>query len=206
MKFGKKKEKKSSAEDDDANDIAEAEQDEPQASVEIEEDDILEGHESEAEAEDKEKAEKEEQNEKKKNREQIIETPAKLEDIKKLQIRRLGLEKLIDEPYFDQFVKGMFCRVTIGSRKDGSPAYRLCEITGIQDYKRPYHFANQKIKKALLLKHGKSGRVFMMLTVSNSSITSGDFERWLKEMKRCQLPIISREEVTRLCRERKSFT
>ena len=58
-------------------------------------------------------------------------TPLRLADLKLIQLRRDRLERIYEEPYFTQIVKGMVVRVTIGQdTKRNAPKYLVGEIVG----------------------------------------------------------------------------
>ena len=58
-------------------------------------------------------------------------TPLRLADLKSIQLRRDRLEKVYEEPYFADVVKGMAVRVTIGhDSKRNVPKYLVGEVVG----------------------------------------------------------------------------
>ena len=58
-------------------------------------------------------------------------TPLRLTDLKSIQLRRDRLEKVYEEPYFGDVVKGMVVRVTIGQdTKRNVPKYLVGEVVG----------------------------------------------------------------------------
>ena len=59
-----------------------------------------------------------------------------LQDLINLQLRRDGVEKIFEEPYFSDFAVGMFVRVSLGKRDDGTVAYRVCQVKKIIDFIR----------------------------------------------------------------------
>lgn len=115
--------------------------------------------------------------------------------LKQLVIRRVAFERMLDEPYFNELIKEMFVKVTVGTRPDDhSVAYRLCQIAGTQEWKSKYKFGQSDTKAGLLLRFGKSERVFPLSAVSNQSVTEEEFERWQKQMEADGLPLPSQEE------------
>eukprot|EP01006_Ploeotia_vitrea_P040856 TRINITY_DN66467_c1_g1_i1.p2 TRINITY_DN66467_c1_g1~~TRINITY_DN66467_c1_g1_i1.p2 ORF type:complete len:565 (-),score=364.59 TRINITY_DN66467_c1_g1_i1:71-1708(-) len=121
-------------------------------------------------------------------------TPLDLNSLKQyMLIRRTALERLVDEPYFEDYVKGKFVRVGIGQNSSG-PVYRLCQVVNVADYARAYDFAGAKIRRGLTLKYGKAERVFRMNLVSNRSPTLTEFQQWVAEMSRHSLEIPCQEE------------
>ena len=110
-------------------------------------------------------------------------TPIHIHAIKSIQVRRVLLEKLIDQPYLPDYIRNMFAQVTVGSKPDGTVAYRLGQIMDIQqlpsDKKYEFPLKSRKyITSALLLRHGNNERLFPYTTVSNSSISEKEFIRW----------------------------
>ena len=62
-------------------------------------------------------------------------TPLRLSDLKLIQLRRDRLEKIHEEPFFADVVKGMFVRVTIGhDHSRNAPKYKVGEVVG-----QPHH-------------------------------------------------------------------
>jgi len=123
------------------------------------------------------------------------ETPLTLNHVISIQLRRAALERIIDEPYFDEYVTGKFVRINVGQRDDGTPAYRLAEVVRVENYKTKYKFGRRPdYQRGLLLRHGKAERVFPMSLVSNHSVTQTEFDRWKAECERVGVRIPSAEE------------
>lgn len=120
--------------------------------------------------------------------------------LKSIQLRRTALEKIIDEPYFAELVTNMFVRLSVGTRLDGTPAYRLCQIGGVQEWKGKYKFGTpaKDTRLALLLRFGRSERLWQCSSISNQSIDESEFKKWAEQMKLDGLTPISAEECARL--------
>jgi len=55
-----------------------------------------------------------------------------LADAESLRLKRDQLEKWVDEPFFEDAIKGLFVRVGLGmNRETGKPTYRMAEIFGM---------------------------------------------------------------------------
>lgn len=67
--------------------------------------------------------------------------------------------------------EGAYVRLSLGPGRDGQPAYRVAEIREVVKYHRIYKVNNSSTNKALLLKHGKAEKVFLMDVVSNSNFS-----------------------------------
>lgn len=107
------------------------------------------------------------------------------EDLKKGQVRRRGLEKIFLEPYFSDFVKGLYVRLCLGESSQGLPIYQIHRVEGVEKYYRSYRFGrNQSTKLALRLSYGSTVRVYKMILVSNQSFTPDDFANWKDKMKK----------------------
>lgn len=127
-------------------------------------------------------------------------TPLRLSDLISIQLRRTDLERIMEEPFFEDFIKGKFVRVSIGDRTDGTPAYRVGEVLGahaclscprltllrfpgIGDLKIRYKFGSRKdYTRCLLVEHGKASRLFAMSIVSNHSFTQVGWQCFSREM------------------------
>ena len=46
-------------------------------------------------------------------------------------MKRAELEQLIDEPYFDQFIRRALVRVNVNTAESGRVVYRLAEVVGV---------------------------------------------------------------------------
>lgn len=127
-------------------------------------------------------------------------TPLTFLHVKSIQLRRVALEKIIEEPYFAELVTGMFVKVNVGIRDDQTPAYRLCQVAGVQDLRTKYKFGipPREVKTGLLLKFGKNERVFSCMLISNASVDQNEFDKWQRQMHEDQQTIISAEEAARL--------
>ena len=127
-------------------------------------------------------------------------TPLTFVHVKSIQLRRVALEKIIDEPYFAELVTGMFVRLNVGMRDDQTPAYRLCQVAGVQDLRNKYKFGipPREIKTGLLLRFGKNERVWSCMLISNASVEQAEFDKWQRQMNEDHQTIISAEEAARL--------
>lgn len=124
-------------------------------------------------------------------------TRVELANIKGVQLRRVGLEKIIDEPYFKDVVVDMFVRVNVGTRLDGTPAYRMCQVVGVEEWKSKYKFGNppRDVKVALLLRYGKAERLWSCMLISNASLTQEEFDKWRTQCETDQVQEPTAEEV-----------
>jgi RNA polymerase-associated protein RTF1 len=121
-------------------------------------------------------------------------SPLRLQDVVNLQLRRDGVERIFEEPYFNDFAVGMFARVSVGQRDDGSVAYRLCQVVEVTEFKSKYKLGNKETKVAFKLAHGKAERIFQLTQLSNHSLSEGEFKRWLDTMSADNMPTLSMEE------------
>lgn len=120
-------------------------------------------------------------------------TPLRLDDMLLIQLRRNLLEKLFEEPYFNEYVLNKFARITVGARDDGSMSYRCCAVAGIEEDK-PYKFGSKITSMYLRLQIGKSERLFAMNVISNASITEEEMNKWKAEMEKAGKETICAEE------------
>ena len=118
--------------------------------------------------------------------------------MKLLQLRRDRLERVHDEPYFADVVKGMFVRVTVGQdARRGVAKYRVGEVVEVGELKAKYPFppgTARTTRLALLLQRGEARRLFAMSAVSNQSITEEEFSDYVAESKKTGQSVPTAEE------------
>jgi RNA polymerase-associated protein RTF1 len=112
---------------------------------------------------------------------------ADLTDYQRIQTRRMFIDKWISEPFFDGVVIGSFVRLFVGLQ-ESVQIYRMCEVTDVVPYKRPYRLPGTEITvdRALLVKLGSSEKVAKMYHVSNSRISEKEFQFYVNTMKACR--------------------
>ncbi|PRW33968.1 RNA polymerase-associated RTF1-like protein [Chlorella sorokiniana] len=140
------------------------------------------------------------------------EDEAPMEDVKKIQVRRLRLEEWVNEPFFDDTLPGCMVRVVQPGGEHYGPdgqlhrRYLLCQVLAVESrqpgyYKDagerwpcPYSFGDKKIKtdKWLLLERGTSQRYFPMALVSNTGFSDQEFDSWQRSLKDAGRPQVSR--------------
>ena len=125
-------------------------------------------------------------------------TPLRLSDMKMLQLRRERLERIYEEPWFADVVKGMFVRLGVGPDSKGVPKYRVGEVVRSEEMKAKYPFppgsVNRSTRLALVLRYGELERTWSMAAISNQSITDDEFSDWTSKMKKAGLPTPTAEE------------
>eukprot|EP00611_Tribonema_gayanum_P011933 TRINITY_DN2237_c0_g1_i5.p1 TRINITY_DN2237_c0_g1~~TRINITY_DN2237_c0_g1_i5.p1 ORF type:complete len:460 (-),score=188.15 TRINITY_DN2237_c0_g1_i5:566-1945(-) len=106
------------------------------------------------------------------------ESAVTLNDINMCRVPRENLEKWLNEPFFDEALKGCFVKLGVGMRNNQA-VYRMCEVEGVTKYKRQYTMpGGMPTTKALTLRFGSAKRDFRMDTISNHRITEGEFRAW----------------------------
>jgi len=132
-------------------------------------------------------------------------SPLKREEMQSICLTRNYLEKKAYEPYFDAMVVGLFVRIGIGQHNDHS-IYRLAVISDVKEANKPYLLGKKNVNKYLVLQHGSSSKTFSMEHISNQPPTEGEWQRWLNEMQKENLPImtskVAKEKLDRLERYR----
>jgi RNA polymerase-associated protein RTF1 len=110
--------------------------------------------------------------------------PAELEEYQRLQSRRMYLEKWINEPYFEDVVKGSYVRFHVG-QSGGQAVYRMALVQDIQDAKRPYKMPGTEVlvDKQFVLAIAESVKVGRLDKVSNSRITESELKQYLAKMR-----------------------
>ncbi|KAG5183536.1 plus-3 domain-containing protein [Tribonema minus] len=120
------------------------------------------------------------------------ESAVTLNDINMCRVPRENLEKWLNEPFFDEALKGCFVKLGVGMRnnqavyrmlrvgmRNNQAVYRMCEVEGVTKYKRQYTMpGGMPTTKALTLRFGSAKRDFRMDTISNHRITEGEFRAW----------------------------
>jgi len=104
-----------------------------------------------------------------------------LADMRSVQIKRSALEKVYRQPYFGDYVAGLYCRLNIGS-VNSRAKYRLCKIKGVKMGSKMYNFVSSHPATNILLKleHPRGSSTFEMKVISNSPITKEEFSSWYK--------------------------
>ncbi|ETO20007.1 Plus-3 domain containing protein [Reticulomyxa filosa] len=120
-----------------------------------------------------------------------------LKDLRACQLTRSSLETVVNEPYFKEFVSGLFA------------IYRLCEIECATKYPKAYSLSNSDnnnnssnsnsnnlssgkvTQNAIVAKFGNQKRTFRVTAASNQPFTASEFEKWKQQMEadRCTLPL-----------------
>eukprot|EP00455_Lapot_gusevi_P011122 TRINITY_DN15113_c0_g1_i1.p1 TRINITY_DN15113_c0_g1~~TRINITY_DN15113_c0_g1_i1.p1 ORF type:complete len:631 (-),score=187.00 TRINITY_DN15113_c0_g1_i1:62-1954(-) len=118
--------------------------------------------------------------------------PLDLDTVNSVLLRRVMLEKLAEEPYFDQYVRRKFVRIGIGM-KGGVSVYRVAEVTGVVEVPRRYKLGNKETKKMLRLKIANYEKNFKMDMISNHSVSREEFDKWLEEMRKADCEVVSKQ-------------
>ena len=114
-----------------------------------------------------------------------------VKDIRDLQLTRKQLTRAIDEPYFKDFIKNKYVRLSIGSRVskstgDKKRVYRLGEIIGVQTLAKTYKLLENDKKKSnsgIIIRIGKQERAWEINFVSNDGFKDYEFEEWKERMR-----------------------
>jgi hypothetical protein len=97
-----------------------------------------------------------------------------------VQIRRTMIERMINDPYFDDYMAGLFVRV-VRSLPDGTAQTLCAEVTAI--FLRPgakrYAFAGSQTDKRMRVRHGSESIELPLLSVSNQSITDDEMRAYV---------------------------
>lgn len=111
--------------------------------------------------------------------------PAVLEDVLKIQSRRVLLEQWHAEPYFADVVRGSFVRYCVGYMPGGAATYRMAEVLDVVHMK-PYKLPDVGVltERGLLIAVGSKQTEAKMYKVSNSRITQREFDEWMGVLER----------------------
>ncbi|OAF69281.1 hypothetical protein A3Q56_02912 [Intoshia linei] len=110
----------------------------------------------------------------------------KIEDLTKVKLSRYKLEKWCHMPFLNKVAIGMFVKIGIGSHYN-TPIYKIFEIVDITKTTRIYQFGNSRTNKGLVLRFGKTEKVFRFEFVSNQPFKKVEFENWIQELKKCDI-------------------
>ncbi|WBW70645.1 RNA polymerase II associated Paf1 complex [Schizosaccharomyces osmophilus] len=128
-----------------------------------------------------------------------------LPELNSIRMGRKHVAEYMYHPTFETTITGCFIRVKIGER-DGQGVYRLCQVRGITEGRKPYRVEGVLTKTYLECFHGKSKRVFEANVLSNEPFTESDFQRWFHQMSEDKLSMPSRSFVERKLDDLKQMT
>jgi len=118
-----------------------------------------------------------------------------LDEINSIKLDRSLLEKWVDQPFFEKTVPQFFVRVSIGMDREQQSAYRMAQIVAAEKTPKTYTLGKKKTQYVLKLSHGSSSKNFSIEYISNSPITLLEYQRWLREMERADLEVLTPEDV-----------
>lgn len=130
-------------------------------------------------------------------------TPLDLKTVKDLQIRRSTLEAFFMEPFFEEYIQGMFVRVSARkSNTTGKPVYYMARIEGIRT-SSTYSFGKGRSNVKLRLSIGKDVQDFRMIAISNQGIDQILMDEWIEAMEKHKMKAPTCEEAlkTKIDRE-----
>lgn len=101
------------------------------------------------------------------------------EDLEKVRLSRLKLERFVHLPFFKTLAVGCFARVGIGKdRVTDKPVYRCVEITDVVETAKVYMIGRVKTNIGLKIKYGTNEKVFRLEFFSNNTWTGEEFTTW----------------------------
>ncbi|CEP03546.1 Plus3 domain-containing protein [Plasmodiophora brassicae] len=109
-----------------------------------------------------------------------------------MQLRRPALESLIDEPFADDVIPGMFVRIGLGTNDaTGDHVYRAVRIASICEYPRRYQLTTmpRTTSKAVTVEFGSASKTFKITQVSSHSITQREALQWVHAQTKDGLPV-----------------
>eukprot|EP00300_Choanocystis_sp_HF-7_P006620 c14808_g1_i3.p1 GENE.c14808_g1_i3~~c14808_g1_i3.p1 ORF type:complete len:462 (-),score=124.20 c14808_g1_i3:59-1444(-) len=110
---------------------------------------------------------------------------ATLEDMCAVQVVRIDLEKWVNEAYFEEVVKGLFVRFSLGpKRKTGIAEIEYCiaEIVDVKEREK-YESGAVKTNKWLELQFGDTIKMAEIKYVSNKPFAAVEYEKWVKVLE-----------------------
>uniref|UniRef100_A0A7S0HX71 Plus3 domain-containing protein n=1 Tax=Hanusia phi TaxID=3032 RepID=A0A7S0HX71_9CRYP len=109
----------------------------------------------------------------------------------KVEAARVSRDRLLDyvnEPFFGEFVQGLFARVNLGENSQGENRYILCQIIGLKEVDRKYDAICPKTKrkiplqKLLCVTHAGQQKKIPMTLVSNKAFLNSEVDKWCKDV------------------------
>lgn len=117
------------------------------------------------------------------------------DDALQIRMSRKSCLKFMYYPHFSETVIGCFVRIAIGAA-DGRPAYRVCQVSSMQEGNRPYKLPNgEQCKRALQCSHGSSDRTFEFTYVSDSPFTKEEFDKWCDTMQKDKMRMMNKRKL-----------
>jgi len=114
-----------------------------------------------------------------------------INDIQKILIKRLFIEKNYDLPMFDSTIKDAFVKINMNTNRASVNGYLLGQVKEVIDIPdKPYIFLGKKITKYLSVSHACSNKNFTYIVVSNSPLTELEFNTWYSRMEKVILIVI----------------
>ncbi|BGP47819.1 RNA polymerase-associated protein rtf1 [Rhodotorula kratochvilovae] len=107
-------------------------------------------------------------------------------ELREINVPRTKLGEMCRAPWFEEWIKGAFVRVTIGPDPN-DPArgnlYRLAVVTGLKKAKQPYRVEGNLCEHELVVTHGKDKGTFPITSVSNSEASDREYARYVQICK-----------------------
>ncbi|RXW19673.1 hypothetical protein EST38_g6184 [Candolleomyces aberdarensis] len=122
-------------------------------------------------------------------------TPATVEDYNHCRLTRDLVAKWCLTPWFQDYAAGSWVRYLIGN-EGAEPVYRICQITELAaETVKPYKVNERVVNQAVVLKHGKSTKVFNMDRISNAHFTDREIDRLKSVCKAEHVKLPTRKEL-----------
>jgi len=106
-----------------------------------------------------------------------------LQDINKARITRDMLENQCMSSHFEEYVKGSWVRILVGTDQ-GQSVYRLGEVVDIaSEPVEPYPLNGKTVNQLIDVRHGAQAKLFHMSKVSCGTFTEKEFERLIRQLE-----------------------
>lgn len=125
---------------------------------------------------------------------------ATLRDIRSVMLTRSRAAELCSTKFFEEYVKGMWVRVSVGFSKDDPKRevkYRVGEIRNVLQHRKYYEVEGQATKVALLVVLAKDEKTVLLDVVSNSMIQENEWMFVVGECQRHKVRLPSKKEISR---------
>ncbi|MBW0487320.1 hypothetical protein O181_027035 [Austropuccinia psidii MF-1] len=129
-----------------------------------------------------------------------LEENATWEDISSVLLTRRRAAELCCTKFFDDYVKGMWVRVSVGFSKDDPKRemkYRVGEVRSVAQHRKYYEVEGQATKVALVVVLAKDEKTILLDIVSNSQIQENEWTFVVGECRKHNVRLPTKKEIAR---------
>jgi RNA polymerase-associated protein RTF1 len=107
-----------------------------------------------------------------------------MQELEKIRVSRVMIEKWWEHSFFENTIKGCFIRLNVCRDKNSNMfEYMIAEIKEIvENPAKPYNFMGKTCIKYIKAKHSKYEKTFNLAIISNSPFDHNEYDIWLNKM------------------------